>query len=202
MTFDIQTILLSAAIGYIAFDHFQLKKFIFKKTVKIPDDEVFYQLPNTKLPNFAEDVDPKYKTLKDVLLTAELEGWEPKVEIQRGLDQSYHITVWNSSNTIRFFTILRIREKQPYLAFFNISYVDPKGVGVGRFLTDDSKSVSYSNDDKVAKFLIMTYLLKLVTEYHQGEYDKELDRLKSFKELISGELVLLNRDEKLKEVLN
>ena len=198
---DIKTIFLiaeSLLLAYLFIDFKNFKNRITKKTVKIPDDEIFYQLPNTKLPDFTKDIDPKYQTLKDILLTAELEQWKPKVEVSRGaFDNSYTITIWNAQNTIRFFTIVRIRDKQPYLSFFNIAYVDPNN----NEAKNESTSVSYNDDDKVAKLLIMTYLMKVITEHHQGLYNNELDQLKSFKELVTKELVTLNSDKAVTDVL-
>jgi hypothetical protein len=178
------------AIAFLGYKVYTIKK---EKVVNQIKEEGII-LPNpVDVPDF-DIVDPNYKTLKDIIESIKLEKWEID-KFERDYD-TYDIELKNNPGTLRVKCRIRLSDylgDSLYLSWFHIFKMVSS--------IQHSHVITYHNDDRNAKFLILNLMWDYILDHHQKIYDNHIEHYRNCKEAISNELKTLNRDKQLVKLL-
>jgi hypothetical protein len=180
------------AIAFLGYKLYNFKK---EKVVEQIKKEGII-LPNpVGVPDF-DIVDPNYKLLKDVIESIKLEKWEID-KFERDYDNTYDIDLKNGPGTLKIKCRIRVRDYDGrdsiHLSWFHIFKMVNS--------TQHSHTITYNDNNRNSKFLILNLMWDYILDHHQKIYDDHIEHYRNCKEAISKELKTLNRDNQLVKLL-
>lgn len=180
--------ILLVVITFLLYKIFYLKRENIVKEIK--KNAIILDKP-MGLPKYS-DVDKNLDIIRDTITSIEAENWSV---VNFKLDDGcYDIDLLNPSRTIRTKFRIRLYDRTSLLyndiilSWFTILKING---------SSNSHAISFSNDDILAKAIILEYMWKYVIEYHEKLGSEAIEHYLSCKNAISKEFKTLNRDRQL-----